>query len=185
MDVNTSATLHNFFDRLTTFTLKLAPKKAHIGVTVIKFLGHRVTAEGIAPDPGKVGALMKLPTPTNVSQLRSLLGGLRYNRKFLKGMAAATKYLNSLLKKGVELIFTPEHTKIVQALLEQLASPDVLAFPDFSAAIAGDRPFQLITDASVNGLGAVVEQELAEGTTRPICFLGRSTPPNEIYWSAT
>ena len=177
--------LHNFFDRLTTFNLKLAPKKAHLGVRVIKFWGHRVTAAGIAPDPGKVEALMKLPMPTNVSQLRSLLGGLSYYKKFLIGMTAPTKSLNSLLKKGVKFIFTPEHTNIVHALLEQLTSLDVLAFPDFPAAIAGDRPFHLIIDASVDGLGAAVEQEQADGTMRPICFLSRSTLPNERNWSAT
>ena len=42
-----------FLERLTNFNLKLAPKKAHLGVKVVKFLGHRITAEGIAQDPGK------------------------------------------------------------------------------------------------------------------------------------
>ena len=45
-------------------------------------LCHRATAEGIAPEPGKVEALQKLPMPTNVSQLCSLLAALRYYRKF-------------------------------------------------------------------------------------------------------
>ena len=69
---------HNFFDRLTTYNLKLARKKAHLGVKVVTFLGHRVTAEGIAPDPGTVEALTKMPMPTNVSQLRSFMGEVRY-----------------------------------------------------------------------------------------------------------
>ena len=67
--------LTKFFERLTTYDLKLAPKKAHLGVRAIKFLGHRVTAEGLAPDPGKVEALIKMPMPADVSQLRSVLGG--------------------------------------------------------------------------------------------------------------
>ena len=82
-------------------------------------------------------------------------------------------------------MFTLDHKKVVLALLEQLASPDVPAFPDFSRAISGNRPFQLITDASVDGLGAVVEQKQRDGTTRPICFLSRSTLPNERNWSTT
>ena len=69
--------------------------------------------------------------------------------------------------------------------MEQLSSPDVLAFPDFDAAITGGRLFHLMTDASVDGLGAVVEQEQKYGTVRPICVLSRSTPPNERNWSAT
>ena len=75
----------------------------------------------------------------------------------------------------MKFIFPTEQTKIVQARLDQLASPDILAFPDSFAAIAGDQPFQLITDASVDALKAIVEQEQADGTTRPTCLLSRST----------
>ena len=42
-----------FFERLTTFDLKLAPKKARLRVKVVIFLGHKATAEGIAPQLGK------------------------------------------------------------------------------------------------------------------------------------
>ena len=36
------------------FNPKLAPKKTNLGVKVMTFLGHQVTAEGIAPDTEKV-----------------------------------------------------------------------------------------------------------------------------------
>ena len=61
------ADLDRFSELLTIFNLKLAPKKAYIGVRVIKFLGHRVTAKGVEPDPEKVEAMAKLPMPSNVS----------------------------------------------------------------------------------------------------------------------
>ncbi|CAB1117528.1 unnamed protein product [Ectocarpus sp. CCAP 1310/34] len=77
-----------FFERMAKFNLKLAPKKTNLGVKVVTFLGHQVTAEGIGPDPGKVRPLGEVPMPTNVSQLRSLLGSLSYYRKFLKNMSA-------------------------------------------------------------------------------------------------
>ena len=47
------ADLERYLEKLTIFNLKLAPKKAYIGVRVIMFLGHRVTAKGVEPDPGK------------------------------------------------------------------------------------------------------------------------------------
>ena len=100
-------------------------------------------------------------------------------------IAAVTKILNSLLKTGVKVDFTVEHMQIGRALLEQLASRQVMAFPDFAAAISGARPFQLVTDASVDGLGAVIEQEQSDGTTRPTSFLSRSTFPNEKNWGTT
>lgn len=108
-----------------------------------------------------------------------------YYRAFLPNMAALTRPLNNLLKKGVQFVFTREYVDIVRRLLDKLASPDVLAFPNFDDAIAGVRKFRVITDASTDGLGAVVEQDQPDGTTRPLCFLSRSTLPNERNWSAT
>ena len=127
--------LKSFFERLTMFDLKLAPKKTYLGVRTIKFLGHRVTAKGVEPDSGKVEAMTKLPMPANVSQLRSLLGALSYYRKLLPQMATVTRPLNNLLKKGVKFVFTTEHVEIVQRLLKRLSSPDVLAFLDLKAAL--------------------------------------------------
>ena len=65
----------------------------------------------------------------------------------------------NLLKKGVKFVFTTEHVEVVKRLIKRLSSPDVLAFPVFKAALSGDRPFRLIMDASVDGLGVVIEQD--------------------------
>ena len=65
--------------------------------------------------------------------------------------------------------------EIAHNLIKRLTSADVLAFPDFKAALSGDRPFRLITDASVDGLGAVIEQAQTDSSTRPLCFLSRTT----------
>ena len=53
----------------------------------------------------------------------------------------------------------------MQNLIKRLTSPDVLDFPDFKAALSGDRPFGLITDASVDGLGAGIEQAQTDSST--------------------
>lgn len=60
--------LGRIFERITKVDLKLASKKAHLGLHVIAFWSHRVTGKGVEPDPDKVEAMTKLPT-SNVSQL--------------------------------------------------------------------------------------------------------------------
>ena len=80
-----------FLERLKIVNLKRAPKKAYIGVHVIRFLGHRMTAKGVEPGPKKVEAMTKLPMRSNVSQLRSLLSALSYNRKCLPQMPTVTR----------------------------------------------------------------------------------------------
>ena len=74
------------------------PKKAHLGVKVVKSLGHRVTADEMAPDPGKVDALTKTSLPTNVSQLRSLMGGVGYYRTSAKN-GCSNKYIKLTAEK--------------------------------------------------------------------------------------
>ncbi|CAB1105230.1 unnamed protein product [Ectocarpus sp. CCAP 1310/34] len=170
---------------MVKFNLKLAPKKTKLGVKVVPFLGHQATAEGIGPDPGKVRPLREVPMPTNVSQLRSLLGSLSYYRKFLKNMSAKLKPINAMLKKGEKFAFTADHVAVVRKMMDILSGPTVLAFPCYEGAISGERPFRLTADASISGLGAVIEQEQRDGSIRPLCFLSRSTFPNETRWSPT
>ena len=49
--------LQRFLKRLTRFNLKLAPNKALLGAAEIIFLGHKISSEGVGPDPGKVKAM--------------------------------------------------------------------------------------------------------------------------------
>ena len=60
-------------------------------------------------------------------------------------------------------------------MLDDLSRPNVLAFPDFEAAIPGSRKFRLVTDASADGLGVVIEQQKPDGSTRPLRYLSRTT----------
>ena len=51
--------------------------------------------------------------------------------------------------------------------------------------MTGERQLRLDTDASVDGLGAVIEQVQPDQSIRPLCFPSRTTWPNERNWSAT
>ena len=68
-------------------------------------------------------------------------------------------------------------------MLDELSSPNVLAFPDFEAAISGSRKFRLVTDASADGLGVVIEQQQPDGFIRPLRCLSRATLDNERKWN--
>ena len=46
--------LRRFLERLTKINLKLAPIKVLLGAAEIIFLEHRISSEGVGPDPGKV-----------------------------------------------------------------------------------------------------------------------------------
>ena len=117
--------------------------------------------------------------PTDIKQLRSLLGGLSYYRKFLPNMARRIRPITALLKKGVAFDFTSTMEDTVCALLAELAAPPILVFPDWDAVIDTSRPFCLHCDASTAGLGATLEQGQPDGSIRPIVYITRATLDNE------
>ncbi|GFQ67998.1 transposon Ty3-I Gag-Pol polyprotein [Trichonephila clavata] len=51
--------------------LTLNHKKCRFGQRSLNILGHLVDKDGIRPDPGKIEAVRKSPTPQTVSQVRS------------------------------------------------------------------------------------------------------------------
>ena len=69
--------------------------------------------------------------------------------------------------------------------MKQLVSSEVLAFPDFQAAIDGSRKFQLVTDASKEGFGASLEQKQPDGKIRPLLYISRTTLPSEKNWDTS
>ena len=49
----------------------------------VEYLGHIVSAEGLAPDPAKVQAVRAWKVPENVTDIRSFLGLVGYYRRFI------------------------------------------------------------------------------------------------------
>ena len=55
--------------------------------------------------------------PRDVKQLRSLMGGLSYFRRFLQNMAKHMRPVTALIKKGAPFVFTSHMEAIVRELL--------------------------------------------------------------------
>lgn len=89
-----------------------------------------------------------------------------YYQKFVQNFAVLAHPLTDLLKKGSLFVWTAAHSVAFSTLQTALASAPVLTLPDFS------KPFQLQTDASDLGVGAVLLQD-----GHPITFVSRALGP--------
>jgi hypothetical protein len=121
----------------------------------VLFLGHIVSGEGIKADPAKVAAVKQFPKPTDVSHLRSFLGMATYFRKFIKHFAQITAPLTDLLKKNQPFYWTPRCQQAFDKVKDKLTSAPLLVLPDWRKT----APFDLICDASLQGLGGVLMQD--------------------------
>jgi hypothetical protein len=168
-----SATLEEHLEHLRQVFTLLAQDQWHIKLSKCKFaqpeisyLGHVISAQGVATDPSKVADIISWPQPTNVKELRSFLCLSGFYRRFVRHYAIISKPLSSLLKKHSLFVWTSEHTTTFNTLKECLSSAPILALPDFS------QQFCIETDASSFGVGAVLLQK-----GHPLAFLSRALGP--------
>ncbi|XP_062384564.1 uncharacterized protein LOC134071743 [Sardina pilchardus] len=85
------------FQRLADQGLKLKPSKCFLFQKEVKYLGHVVSEQGIAPLHERVEAIQEWPQPTTVRELRAFLGLTGYYRRFIKDFSKVAMPLNKLL----------------------------------------------------------------------------------------
>jgi hypothetical protein len=119
----------------------------------VAFLGHMVSPEGIAVDPGKVKEVLEWKPPTTVSEVRSFLGLAGYYCRFIPNFSKITKPIIELLKKGNKYLWSEACDEAFKHLKRLLTTSPMLAQPDIT------RPFDVYCDASGMGLGGVLMQE--------------------------
>jgi hypothetical protein len=132
----------------------------------LRYLGHIISAAGVATDPDKIQAVLQWPSPSSVRELRSFLGLAGYYRRFVKHFGLISKPLTELLRKGAIFVWTDVQEHAFVALKEALTSAPVLALPDFT------KPFVVEIDASGYGIGAVLMQN-----GHPLAFLSKALGP--------
>jgi hypothetical protein len=137
----------------------------------IQFLGHVLSAKGIAVDPSKVQDILEWKPPTTVHQVQSFLGLAGYYRRFILDFSKLVKPITSLLKYDTKFNWSSRCNEAFEQLKVLLTSAPVLAQPDI------EKPFDVYCDASGSGLGCVLMQE-----GRVIAYASRKLRRHEEHY---
>ena len=151
------------------------------GASLLTFLGHIISPEGISPLPEKVKALQDLQPPTSLRQLRHFLGLLNYYRRFIPHCADLLSPLSDLLrnrkKKNEQISLNDIQLKAFNEGKQKLATTSLLAHP------VPDAQFSLVVDASGTAVGAVLQQQYQQ-QLQPLAYFSRQLKPAEQRYSA-
>ncbi len=98
--------LDQCLQRLKKYDLHLNRNKCSFFQEQIEYLGHVVEFNKISKSPEKVKAIMEMPRPSNVEELRRFLGMVTYYSRFLPNNSSITYPLRQLLRKDSKFRWT-------------------------------------------------------------------------------
>ncbi len=184
-------------DRLKECGLKVSIDKCQFCQPKVRYVGHIVSVAGVSPDPEKIEAVTRWKMPTNLKSLRSFLGFCGFYRRFIKDYSAIVRPLTELTKGYPP---TSGRTKkqadgqpyfkesdpfgerwddmcisAFNKVIHCLTHAPVLAFAD------PNKSYVLHVDASMNRLGAVLNQEHSGGL-RPVAYASRKLSGSETRY---
>ena len=154
------------------------------------FLGRIISKDGYKLDPSTIATIlcMQETPPKTVNEVRKLMGFLNYYRRYIANFSAMAKPIYYLVKTSEggtndvsakhkknasqKVSWTQAHQAALEQLLSHLTRAPVMAYPDATC------PYILHTDASENGLGAVLYQKQYD-VLRIIAYGSRTLTPAE------
>ncbi|KAG5866198.1 hypothetical protein JTB14_031868 [Gonioctena quinquepunctata] len=137
-------------------TSRLVSRSANLENPTMRYLAYVVDAM-VFSGSGQVKAMLELPRPTNISEVRRVVGTFSWYRRFIQDFYSVIAPITGLLRKGSRFEWSRDCAVSFQQIKECLVAAPILSCPDYS------MPFVVQTDASGFGIGAVLTQPHPEG----------------------
>lgn len=147
------------FERLRKHRFQVKMSKCHFFQKQIRYLGHILSPDGIQVDPEKVQTLLDWEFPSSSLGMQQFLGLANYFRKHVPNFSRLSAPLYALTKKSCIFQKGEEAVIAFEAIKRLLSEPPVLAYPN------PELPYEIISDASITGCGAILIQE-----DRPVAY---------------
>nr|XP_023903529.1 uncharacterized protein LOC112015361 [Quercus suber] len=157
--------LHEAFETLRQYRMKLNPSKCAFGVSSGKFLGFMVSNRGIEANPDKIRAILNMKPPTNVKEVQSLTGRVAALNRFVSKATDKCLPFFKVLRKAFE--WTDECQKAFEDLKTYLTEAPLL-----SPSVQGEQLYLYLAVTPHAVSSALVREE--DKVQRPVYYTSKA-----------
>ncbi|CCD27225.1 uncharacterized protein NDAI_0K00353 [Naumovozyma dairenensis CBS 421] len=165
--------------RLDQEKLIAKKKKCHFAQSEVQFLGYIIGRNKIKPVQEKCEAINRFPVPKTIKEAQRFVGMINYYRKFIKDCSRKVRPLVDFISRNVP--WGDLQDDAFATLKRDLMSEPLLV------PFKRDAEYRLTTDASMDGLGAVLEEVADNKVLGVVSYYSKSLnetqrryPPGEL-----
>lgn len=133
----------------------------------VKYLGHIIHNNTVRPVRDNLISIKNFPIPKNQKNVRQFLGKVNFYHEYLPDNAITLEPLHNLLRKNTKFIWSPDCQKSFEIIKNLLCSQPILEIFDHNL------PIKIYTDASIEGIGAVLKQTQPNGIDKPVAYFSK------------
>ena len=168
--------IEEIIKRLAESNIRLNIEKSKFFQKEVEYLGFKFSAEGMQPTTSKIRAILEIPRPISVEELKAFLGLITFYGHFVQDLATIAYPLNQLTQQNIKFIWSKNCEEAFLKIKQILASAKTLVHYSL------DLPLILSVDTSPFGVGAVLSH-LIDGVEKPIEFASKTLSKSQQRYS--
>ncbi|KAL0236163.1 hypothetical protein GEMRC1_002745 [Eukaryota sp. GEM-RC1] len=178
-------TFEEFMSRIRFVLTKAFTRRVNLGLPKchfvtkkhpLKILGSKFVNNTRSIDPSRITALLELPVPTTIKEVRSFVGSINYIKDFIPGASDLLAPIINLVKNNARSVkWTPLHQSNFGTIRNKIINHMPLSLPD------RDQRVLISANASDIAVGGVIWQEIPTNAQDGTPLNNRKVIPLAFY----
>lgn len=159
--------LTQLLDAIKKEGFRLKFTKCTFASNSVKYLGHIIQNNSVQPVKDNVISIKNFPIPKTQKHIRQFLGKINFYHEYIPRSAIILDPLHNLLRKNQKFVWSDECQKSFDMVKNLLCSQPILEIFD------KNLPINIYTDASIEGVGAILKQVQLDGKEKPVAYFSK------------
>jgi len=152
---------------ITIEGFRLKFKKCTFASDSVTYLGHIIQNNSVRPLKDNLISIKNFSTPKNTKNIRQFLGKINFYHQYIPKSAIILNPLHKLLSKNEKFVWSKDCEKSFDEIKKLLCSKPILEI------FNNNLPIKIFTDASLEGIGAILKQEQENGEDKPVAYFSK------------